>query len=143
MTLKDIGKLLKPTRKKSIWLIVVSALIYHSQPFSGIWLIVVSALTYHSQPFSGIWLIGVSALISTLLRYLIDSGINFNLPFPTLLRYLVNSGLSFNLPFPLNSPLKLLLFRPERNVMLYLVFDYSSRLTDLTQPFKVSIIFSL
>jgi len=43
--------------------------------------------------------------------------------------YLVDSGLSFNLPFPI-------LLRPERNVKFYLVFDFSSRASDSTQPFR-------
>ena len=46
--------------------------------------------------------------------------------------YLVDSGLSFNLPFPL-------LLRPQRHVQLYIVFDFSSRSSDSTPPFRVSI----
>lgn len=44
--------------------------------------------------------------------------------------YLVDGGLTFNLPFPL-------LLRPEREVDLYLAFDFSSREADNSAPFKV------
>ena len=50
--------------------------------------------------------------------------------------YLVDSGLSFNLPFPL-------LLRPQRKIQLYLAFDFSSRTSDSTPPFRVKIIFEL
>ena len=47
--------------------------------------------------------------------------------------YLVDSGLSFNLPFPIA-------LRPQREIELYITFDFSSRKTDDTPPFRVSII---
>nr|XP_040574096.1 LOW QUALITY PROTEIN: cytosolic phospholipase A2-like [Lepeophtheirus salmonis] len=43
--------------------------------------------------------------------------------------YLVDSGLSFNLPFPLT-------LRPQRGIQLYLTFDFSSRKSDSTPPFR-------
>ena len=43
--------------------------------------------------------------------------------------YLVDSGLSFNLPFPL-------MLRPQRNIQLYIAFDFSSRQSDSTPPFR-------
>ena len=46
--------------------------------------------------------------------------------------YLVDSGLSFNLPFPVA-------LRPQREIELYITFDFSSRKTDSTPPFRVSI----
>jgi hypothetical protein len=46
--------------------------------------------------------------------------------------YLVDSGLSFNLPFPIA-------LRPQREIELYITFDFSSRKTDCTPPFRVSI----
>ena len=48
--------------------------------------------------------------------------------------YLVDSGLSFNLPFPIA-------LRPQREIELYITFDFSSRKTDDTPPFRVSTIF--
>ena len=45
--------------------------------------------------------------------------------------YLVDSGLSFNLPFPLT-------LRPKRGIELYITFDFSSRKSDSTPPFRVS-----
>ena len=45
--------------------------------------------------------------------------------------YLVDSGLSFNLPFPLT-------LRPQRGIELYITFDFSSRGSDSTPPFRVS-----
>ena len=45
--------------------------------------------------------------------------------------YLVDSGLSFNLPFPL-------MLRPQRGIELYITFDFSSRNSDSTPPFRVS-----
>ena len=45
--------------------------------------------------------------------------------------YLVDSGLSFNLPFPL-------VLRPQRGIELYITFDFSSRKSDSTPPFRVS-----
>ena len=47
--------------------------------------------------------------------------------------YLVDSGLSFNLPFPIA-------LRPQREIELYITFDFSSRKTDDTPPFRVSTI---
>ncbi len=47
--------------------------------------------------------------------------------------YLVDSGLSFNLPFPLT-------LRPQRGIELYITCDFSSRKSDSTPPFRVSII---
>ena len=47
--------------------------------------------------------------------------------------YLVDSGLSFNLPFPIA-------LRPQRGIELYITFDFSSRKTDVTPPFRVSTI---
>ena len=44
--------------------------------------------------------------------------------------YLVDSGLSFNLPFPVA-------LRPQREIELYITFDFSSRKTDATPPFRV------
>jgi phospholipase A2 len=44
--------------------------------------------------------------------------------------YLVDSGLSFNLPFPL-------MLRPQRRINLYITFDFSSRKSDNTLPFRV------
>ena len=46
--------------------------------------------------------------------------------------YLVDSGLSFNLPFPLT-------LRPQRGIQLYITFDFSSRHSDGTLPFRVSL----
>ncbi|XP_054709516.1 cytosolic phospholipase A2-like [Uloborus diversus] len=43
--------------------------------------------------------------------------------------YLVDGGLNFNLPFPL-------LLRPQRTVDMYLTFDFSSRESDNKAPFK-------
>ena len=43
--------------------------------------------------------------------------------------YLVDSGLSFNLPFPLT-------LRPQRGIELYITFDFSSRTSDSTPPFR-------
>ena len=45
--------------------------------------------------------------------------------------YLVDSGLVFNSPFP---PL----LRPERNVDIFLSFDFSMRERDLEFPFQVN-----
>ena len=47
--------------------------------------------------------------------------------------YLVDSGLSFNLPFPVA-------LRPQRGIELYITFDFSSRKTDATPPFRVCVI---
>ena len=43
--------------------------------------------------------------------------------------YLVDSGLSFNLPYPLT-------LRPQRGIELYITFDFSSRSSDSTPPFR-------
>jgi len=43
--------------------------------------------------------------------------------------YLVDSGLSFNFPFPI-------MLRPQRNISFYIAFDFSSRATDSTHPFR-------
>lgn len=41
----------------------------------------------------------------------------------------MDSGLSFNLPFPLT-------LRPQRGIELYITFDFSSRQSDSTAPFR-------
>eukprot|EP00092_Neocalanus_flemingeri_P004994 GFUD01005370.1.p1 GENE.GFUD01005370.1~~GFUD01005370.1.p1 ORF type:complete len:807 (+),score=194.31 GFUD01005370.1:211-2631(+) len=43
--------------------------------------------------------------------------------------YLVDSGLSFNFPFPI-------MLRPQRGISFYIAFDFSSRATDSTHPFR-------
>ena len=45
--------------------------------------------------------------------------------------YLVDSGLAFNSPYPL-------LLRPERDVDIFLSFDFSARDKDDEMPFKVT-----
>ena len=44
--------------------------------------------------------------------------------------YLVDSGLVFNSPYP---PL----LRPQRNVDIFISFDFSAREKDIEMPFKV------
>ena len=44
----------------------------------------------------------------------------------------MDSGLSFNLPFPLT-------LRPQRGIELYIACDFSSRESDSTPPFRVSL----
>jgi len=43
--------------------------------------------------------------------------------------YLVDSGLSFNFPFPI-------MLRPQRGISFYIAFDFSSRASDSTHPFR-------
>jgi len=43
--------------------------------------------------------------------------------------YLVDSGLSFNFPFPI-------MLRPQRGILFYIAFDFSSRESDSTHPFR-------
>ena len=46
--------------------------------------------------------------------------------------YLVDSGLSFNFPFPI-------MLRPQRGILFYIAFDFSSRESDSTHPFRVAL----